>query len=43
MALQEDISLATLQKLLGHERLGTTALYRNLTDLHLVDEYAQKW
>jgi len=26
-----------------HERLGTTALYLNLTDLHVVEEYARKW
>ena len=43
MALQKGISLAAVQKILGHERLGTTALYLNLTDLHVVEEYAQKW
>ena len=43
MALQKGISLAAVQKILGHERLGTTALYLNLTDLHVVEEYARKW
>ena len=43
MALQKGISLAAVQKILGHERLGTTAIYLNLTDLHVVEEYAQKW
>jgi integrase/recombinase XerD len=43
MALQKGISLAAIQRIVGHERLGTTALYRNLTDMHVVDEYTQKW
>jgi integrase/recombinase XerD len=43
MALQKGISLAAVQKILGHERLGTTAIYLNLTDLQVVDEYAQTW
>jgi integrase/recombinase XerD len=43
MALQKGISLAAVQKILGHERLATTAIYLNLTDLHVVEEYAQKW
>jgi integrase len=43
MALQKGILLAAVQKILGHERLGTTAIYLNLTDLHVVEEYAQKW
>ena len=43
IALQKGISLAAVQKILGHERLGTTAIYLNLTDLHVVEEYAQKW
>ena len=43
MALQKAISLAASQRILGHERLGTTALYLNLTDLQVVEEYAQKW
>jgi integrase/recombinase XerD len=38
---RKGISLAAVQKILGHERLGTTAIYLNLTDLHVVEEYAQ--
>jgi integrase/recombinase XerD len=40
MALQKGISLAAIQKVLGHDR---TAIYLNLTDMHVVDEYTQKW
>jgi len=27
----------------GHDRLGTTAIYLNLADAHIEDEYTQKW
>jgi integrase/recombinase XerD len=30
-------------KILGHDRLTTTAIYLNLTDTHVVEEYEQKW
>jgi integrase/recombinase XerD len=30
LALQKNISLATVQKILGHDRLTTTAIYLNL-------------
>ena len=43
LAIQKGISLAAIQKILGHDRLGTTAIYLNLTDTHVVDEYSQKW
>jgi integrase/recombinase XerD len=43
LALQKNISLATIQKILGHDRLTTTAIYLNLTDTHIVEEYRQKW
>ena len=43
LALQKGISLATVQKILGHDRLATTAIYLNLTDNHIVEEYGQKW
>ena len=43
LALQKGISLATIQKILGHDRLTTTAIYLNFTDTHIVEEYAQKW
>jgi len=43
LALQKGISLATVQKILGHDRLSTTAIYLNLTDIHIVEEYSNKW
>ena len=43
LALQKGISLAAIQKILGHDRLSTTAIYLNLTDTHAIEEYAQKW
>ena len=41
--IQKGISLAAIQKILGHDRLSTTAIYLNLTDEHVVSEYEQKW
>lgn len=43
LALQKGISLAAVQKILGHDRLTTTAIYLNLTDAHVVEEYSLKW
>ena len=43
LALQKGISIASVQKILGHDRLATTAIYLNLTDNHIVEEYGQKW
>jgi integrase/recombinase XerD len=43
MALQKGISLATVQKILGHDRLQTTAIYLNFTDVHIQDEFERKW
>jgi hypothetical protein len=43
MALQKGTLLAVVQKMLGHERLGTTALYLNLSGLPVVEGYAQNW
>jgi integrase/recombinase XerD len=43
LALQKGISVAAVQKILGHDRLTTTAIYLNLTDAHVVDEYSSKW
>jgi integrase/recombinase XerD len=34
-ALQKGISLPTVQKILGHDRLQTTAIYLNFTDTHI--------
>ncbi len=43
LALQKGISLATLQKILGHDRLETTAIYLNLTQEHVLEEFSSKW
>ena len=43
MALQKGISLAAVQKILGHDQLSTTAIYLNLTDIHVVEEFEKKW
>src|SRR3954467_14403761 len=42
-ALQKGISLPTVQKILGHDRLQTTAIYLNFTDVHIQDEFERKW
>src|SRR6185437_1703472 len=36
-ALQKGISLPTVQKILGHDRLATTAIYLNFTNVHIQD------
>ena len=43
MALQKGISLPTVQKILGHDRLQTTAIYLNFTDTHIQEEFERKW
>lgn len=43
LALQKGISLASVKKVLGHDRLSTTAIYLNLTDQHVVEEFEAKW
>lgn len=43
LALQKGISLATVQKMLGHDRLATTAIYLNLTESHVIEEFQNKW
>lgn len=43
LALQKGISLAAIQKILGHARLTTTAIYLNLTETHILEEFEQKW
>ncbi len=43
LALQKNISLASVQKILGHDRLATTSIYLNFTDEHVVDEFVRKW
>ena len=43
MALQKGISLPTVQKILGHDCLQTTAIYLNFTDVHIQEEFERKW
>ena len=43
LALQKGISLASVKKILGHDRLATTEIYLNLTDSHVVEEFQNKW
>jgi integrase/recombinase XerD len=43
MALQKGISLPTVQKILGHDQLQTTAIYLNFTDVHIQEEFERKW
>jgi integrase/recombinase XerD len=43
LALQKGISLAAVQRILGHDRLTTTAIYLNLTESHVIEEFVQKW
>ena len=42
-ALQDGISLAALQKALGHDRLETTEIYLNLSPEDAVREFESKW
>ena len=43
LALQKGISLAAVQKMLGHDRLSTTEIYLNLTESHVIEEFQNKW
>lgn len=43
LALQKGISIAAVQKIMGHEKLVTTSIYLNYTDIHVIDEYTAKW
>ncbi len=42
-ALQKGISIAALQRLLGHDHLTTTAIYLNLSPEHVIEEFTAKW
>lgn len=42
-AVQKDISLPALQRLLGHDRLATTEIYLNLSPEEVVREFREKW
>ena len=39
----QGICLPTVQKILGHDRLQTTAIHLNFTDVHIQDEFERKW
>jgi len=43
LALMRGISLGSLMRILVHDRLSTTAIYLNLTDQHVVEEFEAKW
>lgn len=42
-AIQKGISLPAVQRLLGHDHLGTTEIYLNMSPEHVLDEYQAKW
>jgi integrase/recombinase XerD len=42
-AVQKGISLPSLQKLLGHDRLTTTEIYLNLSPEEAIREFHAKW
>lgn len=42
-ALQKGVSLAALQKILGHDNLQTTAIYLNLSSEEALREFREKW
>jgi integrase/recombinase XerD len=37
------VSLPTVQKILGHDRLATTAIFLDFTDVHIQDGFERKW
>ncbi len=41
--IQKGGSLAALKKILGHDRLSTTEIYLNLTDMHIQEEFEARW
>ncbi len=42
LSLQKGLSLAALQKILGHENLQTTAIYLNLSNEEAIREFKEK-
>ena len=42
-AIQKGISLPSLQRLLGHDRLTTTEIYLNLSPEEAIREFQNKW
>ncbi len=43
MSLRRGLSLPSLQRLLGHEHLVTTALYLNMSNEEAIREFLEKW
>jgi integrase/recombinase XerD len=41
--IQKNISLPALQRLLGHDHLGTTEIYLNMSPEHVLEEFHAKW
>jgi integrase/recombinase XerD len=42
-AVQKGLSLPSLQRLLGHDRLATTEIYLNFSPEEVIRELQQKW
>ncbi len=42
-ALRRKMSLPSIQRLMGHERLSTTEIYLNLSPEHVIEEYEAKF
>ena len=42
-AIQKGISIPSLQRLLGHDRLSTTEIYLNLSPEDVIREFNEKW
>ena len=42
-AIQKNISLPSLQRLLGHDHLATTQIYLNLSPEEVLREFQEKW
>ena len=42
-AVQRNISLPSLQRLLGHDHLGTTRIYLNLSPEEVIREFNETW
>lgn len=43
LCMEKGISIASLQKILGHDHLSTTQIYLNIKDVDLVNDFKKKW
>ena len=43
ICLRKGMGLRTLQALLGHDRIGTTEIYMNVSPEDVVNEFLEKW